>query len=65
MNQDKELAYVTNNTEQIKWYSFADKLNRSEVKTLLAVKGNEYWQFKYLVRKLKERSYAGFDRRFY
>jgi hypothetical protein len=65
MNQDKELAYLNNNIEQIKFYSFADKLNRYEIKTLLAVKGNKYWQFKYLISKLKEKSYAGFNRSFY
>ena len=53
----KENAYFDNNTEAIQWYSFADSLNRAEVKVLLDAKGLKYWQFLYLVGILKEKTY--------
>lgn len=34
------------------FYRFADSLSRYEIITLLKVKGNEYWQHKYLVNLL-------------
>jgi len=41
------------------FYRFADSLSKYEVITLLKVKGNEYWQHKYLVNLL----YGKFNRR--
>lgn len=40
------------NPEASKFFNFADSLSRYEVLTLLKVKGNEYWQHKYLVNLL-------------
>jgi hypothetical protein len=41
------------------FYRFADSLSKYEVATLLKVKGNEYWQQKYLVNLL----YGKFSRK--
>ena len=53
----KELAFMTNDRAKIMWYQFADKLNPHEARVLLQAKGNEYWQFKYLVNNLKVRKW--------
>jgi len=45
--------------QAVEFYRFADSLSKYEVITLLKVKGNEYWQHKYLVNLL----YGKFNRR--
>jgi len=50
--EDKEFAYLFNDYNKIGWYQYADKMNRHELRVLLAQPDNEYWQDKYLRGKL-------------